>query len=128
MRRVISISQITKLVQSLSYQQMCKSLPENDNRAPSEPFKYMTGTFTWERRYFGQSFGDSNDLLCSSTDILIWDLGNAILGRSFKESLEGCNNNVAYGEHIIKCNLDISYTTLFVEIQLIELLVDSINE
>jgi hypothetical protein len=66
---------------------MCKSLPENNNRAPSEPFKNMTGTFTWERRYFGQSFSDGNDLLRSSTDILIWDLGNAIFGKSFKESV-----------------------------------------
>jgi hypothetical protein len=103
------ISQITKLLQPLSYQQMCKSLPENGNRAPSEPFKNMTGAFTWERRYFGQSFGDGNDLLRNSTDILIWDLGNAIFGKSFKESLEGCNINVAYGEHLIKCNLDMSH-------------------
>jgi len=33
-----------------------------------------------------------------------------------------------YGEHLIKRNLDISHTTLFVEIQLIELLVDYVNE
>ncbi len=98
MSRVITISKITKLLQPLSNQQMCKSLTENDNRAPSEPFKNMTGTFTWERRYFGQSLSDGNDLLRSSTDILIWDLGNAIFGKSFKESLEGCNNSVAYGE------------------------------
>jgi hypothetical protein len=128
MRRVISISQITKLLQPLSNQQMCKSLPENDNRAPSEPFKDMTGTFTWERRYFGQSFSNGNDLLCSSTDILIWDLGNAIFCKSFEESLEGCNNSVAYGEHFIKCNLDVSYATLFVEIQLIKHLVTFINK
>jgi hypothetical protein len=44
----------------------------------------MKGTFTWERRYLGQSFGDGNDLLRSSTDILIWDLGNAIFGKSLK--------------------------------------------
>ena len=79
---------------------MCKSLPENDNRAPSEPFKNMMGTFTWERRYFGQSFGDGNDLLGSSTDILIWDLGNAIFGKSLKESLEDCSNSVTDGEHM----------------------------
>jgi hypothetical protein len=107
---------------------MCKGLPENALRAPSEPFKNMTVTFTWERKYFGQSLSDGNNLVRSSTDILIWDLGNAIFGKSFKESLEGCNISVAYGEHFIKCNLDISYTTLFVEIQLIKLLVDSINE
>jgi hypothetical protein len=71
MRRVISISQIIKLLQPLSYQQMCKSLPENNNRASSEPFKNMTCTFTWERIYFSQSFSDGNDLLRSSTDILI---------------------------------------------------------
>ncbi len=88
----------------------------------------MTGTFTWEHRYFGQSLSNGNDLLRSSTDILIWDLGNAIFGKSFKESLEGCNNSVAYGEHFIKCNLDVSHTTLFIEIQLIKLLVNSINE
>jgi hypothetical protein len=71
-----------KLLQPLSYQQMCKSLPENDNRAPSEPFKNMIGTFTWERRYFSQSFSDGNDLLRGSMDILIWDLGNAIFGKT----------------------------------------------
>ncbi len=99
---------------------MCKSLPEND--------KNVTGTFTWEHRYFGQSFSDGNDLLRISTDILIWDLGNAIFGKSFKESLEDCNNSVTDGEHFIKCNLFVRYSTLFLEIQLIELLVDSIDE
>ena len=95
-----------KLLQLLSYQQMCKSLPENDNRgAPSEPFKNMTGTFSRERRYFGQSFGDGNDLLHINTDILIWDLGNAIFGKSFKESLEGCNNSVTDGEDFISAIL-----------------------
>ncbi len=88
----------------------------------------MTGTFTWERRYFSQSFSDGNDLLCSSTDILIWDLDNAFFGKSFKESLEGCNNSVTDGEHFIKYNLDLSHATLFLEIQLIELLVNSIKE
>ena len=75
---------------------MCKSLPENDNRAPSEPFKNMMGTFTWERRYFDQSFATA--MICS--DILIWDLGNAIFGKSLKESLEGCSNSVTDGEHM----------------------------
>ncbi len=112
-----------KLLQLLSYQLMCKSLSENDNRAQSEPFTNMMGTFTWERRYFGQSFSDDNDLLRSSTDILIWDLGNAIFCKNFKESLEGCNNSVTDSEHFIKRNLDISHSTLFVEIQLIKLLV-----
>jgi len=107
---------------------MCKSLLENDNRAPSEPFKNMMGTFTWERRYFSPTFSDGNDLLHISTDIFIWDLGNAIFGKSLKESLEGCNNSVTDGEHFIKCNLDVSHSTLFVEIQLIELLGDSIDE
>ena len=89
---------------------MCKSLPENDNRAPSEPFKNMTGTFSRERRYFGQSFSDGNNLLRINTDILIWDLSNAIFGKSLKESLEGCNNSVTDGEHFIKCNLDVSHS------------------
>ncbi len=100
---------------------MCKSLPENDNRAPSEPFKNMTGTSSRERRYFGQSFSNGNDLLRTSTDILIWDLGNAIFGKSLKESLEGSNNSVTDGEPWCK-------SLLFVEIQLIKLLVDSIDE
>ena len=89
---------------------MCKSLPENDNRAPSEPFKNMTGTFSRERRYFGQSFSDGNNLLRINTDILIWDLSNAIFGKSLKESLEGSNNSVTDGEQFIKCNLDVSHS------------------
>jgi hypothetical protein len=40
-------------------------------------------------------FQRCNDLLYSSTDILIWD---DIFGKSFKESLEGCNNSVTDGE------------------------------
>jgi hypothetical protein len=76
-----------KLLQALSNQQMCKSLLEYVDRAPSEPFKNMTGTFTWECRNFGQSLSGSNYLLNSSPDILIWDLGNAFFGKSFKESM-----------------------------------------
>ncbi len=55
-------------------------------------------------------FRDGNDLLGINTDILIWDLGNAIFGKSLKESLEGCNNSVTDGEHFIKCNLDVSHS------------------
>ena len=88
----------------------------------------MTGTFTWERRYFGQLLCDCNDLLRSTTDILLRDLGNAFLGKSLKESLEGSNNSIANGKHFIKRNLEISHATLFVEVQLIKLLVDSINK
>jgi hypothetical protein len=101
---------------------MCKSVLEYADRALSEPFKYMMGTFTWECRYSSQSLSYGNYLLRSSTDILIWDFGDAFLGKSFKKSLEGSKNSVTDGRHFIKCILKISTTTLFVEIQLIKLI------
>ncbi len=107
---------------------MCKSLLEYVDRASSESFKNMTGTFTWECRYFNQSLSDGNCLIHSSMDILIWDLGNAFLGKSSKESLEGSNTSVTGGKHIIKHNLKSSYITLFVETQIIEFLVNPLDK
>jgi hypothetical protein len=121
-------SKSTKLPQALTNQQMTKSLPENGNGALSESFKKLNGTLTREGRYFGQSLSNGNDLLCGNTDILIRDFGNAIFGKILKETLEGCNCNVADGKHFVKRKLDICYTTLFILGQVLELLVNSFNE
>jgi hypothetical protein len=127
-RLVVECSKSMKLPQVLTDQQMTKSLPENGNRALSESFKKLYGALTREGRYFGQSLSNGNNLLCGNTDILIRDFGNAIFGKVFKETLEGCNYSVADGKHFIERKLDICYTTLFVKGQVLKLLVNSFNK
>jgi hypothetical protein len=101
---------------------------EHINGAVSESLKYLDNTLTWEGRYLSQPLSNGNNLPHSNTDILIRNLGNTILGKSLKESLKGCNDHVADGKHLIKCNLDVGDTTLFIEDQLFELLVNSLDE
>ena len=112
------IGQITKLLQPLSYQQMCKSQPENDNRALSEPFKYMTGTFTQLL-----SLGSADTLASLSATAMICSVAAQLFsfGTLAMPSLEkasknpgSCNNSVSDREHFTKCNLEVSHTTLFI--------------
>jgi hypothetical protein len=104
---------------------MTNNLPENSNRVLCESFKNLNNTLTWEGRNFGQSLSNSNNLLCDTMDILVSDLSNAIFGKIFKETLEGSNNSVTDGEHLIEYNLDVCNTSLFIEGQVLKLLVDS---
>jgi hypothetical protein len=107
---------------------MTKRLPKNGNGTLCESFKKLNGTLTREGRYFSQSFSDGDNLLRGNTDILIRNLGNAIFGKVLKETLEGSNDSVANGKHFIKSKLDVCYTTLFVEGQVLELFVNSFDE
>ncbi len=107
---------------------MTKSLPEKGNKAFCESFKNLNGTLTKEERYFGQSLSNGKDLLCGNTDVLVWDLSNAVFDKVLKESLEGSNNSVTDGEHLIECNLDVCNTTLFIDGQVLELLVNSCDK
>ncbi len=50
------------------------------------------------------------------------------LAKNLKESLEGSNNSVTDCEHLIKCNLDVCDATLFIEGQVLELLVKSCDK
>jgi hypothetical protein len=69
-----------------------------------------------EDRNLGQLLNNGNYLLCDNMGIIVRDLAYSILGKGFKESLEGCINIVTDGKHFIKYNFNVSYTTLFVEI------------
>ncbi len=73
----------------------------------------MNSTLTWEGSYFSQSLSNGYKLLHDNTYILIRDFGNAIFGKILKETLEGSNNSVTDGKHVVKCKLDTCYTTLF---------------
>jgi hypothetical protein len=78
---------------------------------------------------FSQSFSDGNDLLRCNADILNRDFVNAIFSKVLKETLEGSNNSVAEdGKYFVRSKLDMCYTTLFIEGQVLEPLVNSFNK
>jgi hypothetical protein len=107
---------------------MPKSLLENGNGTLCESFKKLNVTLTREGRYFGQLFSDGKDPFRGNMVILIRDFGSAIFGKVLKETLEGSNTGVADGKHFVKSKLDICYTTLFIEGQVLELFVNSFDE